>query len=264
MRRIGSRAGFIVVPIGLVFAAFQVQRWTMPRLLAVLLITAMLAIAVVAALSIGWETIKEIRGWRERRETSTAWIEEEPPGRLDLAPDMDRATKKFVRQMGRLSGDTEKVGKQRARDARTLAWASLLGPRAAQLWANHSAKGILRSAVFIEKRTAHLQKTVKEFARAREAHLVGLDAPTTAEDREALENLRKDTAESLASTADAIASVSEYRDSVREFAQINASRTLRVSSERLSEQLDAMVAVLRLTKKDTERFQALLDRMAKP
>jgi hypothetical protein len=36
--------------------------------------------------------------WREQREISPAWIAEEPPGRLDHVPDMNRANKKFVRQ----------------------------------------------------------------------------------------------------------------------------------------------------------------------
>ena len=42
---IGGRAGFAVAAIGLVFAAYQVQGWTMPRPLAVVLITALLAVA---------------------------------------------------------------------------------------------------------------------------------------------------------------------------------------------------------------------------
>jgi hypothetical protein len=264
MRRIGSRAGFFVAAIGLVFAAYQVQGWKMPRLLAAVLIASMLMVAGIALFSIVWEAIKEMRDWRERRETSTAWIAAEPPGLLDYVPDMNRASNKFVRQMGRLNRDTTRVGKQTTRDARTIKWALLFGPRAGQLWANHSAKGILRSAVFIEKRSTHLRKTVDEFARAQEGQLTSLGAPGSEEERVALESLREIVASRSASTTEAIVSVSGYRDAVREFSQQNYSRALRVSNKRLAEQLDAVLVILRRSLKDSERLEALLERKVRP
>jgi hypothetical protein len=231
MRRIGSRAGFFVAAIGLVFAAYQVQGWKMPRLLAALLIASMLAVAGVALLSIVWEAVKEARVWRERRETSRDWIAAEPPGLLDYLPDMNRASKKFVRQMDRLNRDTERVGKRTTRDARIISWASRLGrPRAAQLSANRSAKGILRSAVFIEKRSNHLRKTVDEFARAQEGPS---DSSCRSYERRRTRctgRHPRDLASRTATTAAAIKSVGGYRDTVRKFSQQNYSRTLKASN----------------------------------
>src|SRR5436853_4341528 len=98
MRWIGGRAGFAVVVFGLVFAAFQVQGWTMPRPLAVALIVLLLAAGGVAVLSIVWEAVKEAKRWREDREMSLEWVENERPGVIDYVPDMNRASKKVVRQ----------------------------------------------------------------------------------------------------------------------------------------------------------------------
>jgi hypothetical protein len=223
----------------------------------------MLAVAGVAVVSILWEAIKEIRGWRERRETSTAWIAAEPPGLLDYVPDMSRASNKFVRQMSRLNRDTSRVGKQTSRDARTIKWVLVFGPRASQLWANHTARGILRSAVFIEKRATHLRKTVDEFARAQEGQLMGLDAPGNDEERAALDLARKAVAERSATTAETIESVSGYRDAVRDLSEKNYSRTLRVSNQRLAEQLDTLIAVLRHSLKDSQRLEVLMERKAR-
>jgi hypothetical protein len=72
-----------------------------------------------------------------------------------------------------------------ARHARLVKVAKFSGPRAAQIWANYTAKGVFRSAGFIEKRTGHLRATVAEFARAQEGHLASLPAPTNDEEREA-------------------------------------------------------------------------------
>lgn len=262
MSRVGRRAGFAVAAIGLVFAAYQVQGWTMPRLLAEVLIGVLLAVAAVAILSIVSESMKEAMRWRERRETSTAWIAEEPPGLLDYVPDMSRANKKFVRQMSRLSRDTNRVGNKMRRQSRWLKVARLFGPRAAQLWANHTARSVLRSATFIEKRTAHLDATVAEFARAQEGLLQTLDAPATDEDRVALATAREAIAGRSATTRAAIESTVGYRVEVAGFANQNFSRTLRVSNNRLAEQLDALTAVLRGSLKDSERLERLLDRMA--
>lgn len=270
MRHVGSRAGFFVVPVGLVFAAYQVEGWKMPRLLAAFLIAAMLTVAGVALLSIVWETIKEIRRLRERRETSTAWISNEPPGALDFVPDMNRAARKFNRQMGRLTRDTARVGRMMTRQARVVKWVPLVvkwlpkyGPRVAQLWANHTAKRILRSAIFIEKRTSHLRATIDEFTRAQEGQLANLTAPSSEAERVAFESVRTAVTTQTATTDGAINSVGGYRDTVRGVAQQNFSRALRVSGERLADQLDAMIVVLRRFLKDSERLEMLLERKLK-
>lgn len=263
MRRIGSRAVFGIGSVGLVFAAYQVQGWTMPRLLAVVLIGMLLVAAASAFLSIAWEAINEVRGWRERRETSTAWIAAEPPGLLDYVPDLNRASKMFSRQMDRITRDTARVGKQTSRDARTIKWAVRLGPRTAQLWANRTAKGILRSAVFIEKRSAHLRETVDEHARVSESHLNSLGSPQGDEDRAALETARQAVAGRSATTAEAIESVSGYRDAVLGVSEQNFSRTLRVSNKRLADQLDAVIVVLRRSLRDSQRLESLLEGKAK-
>jgi hypothetical protein len=263
MRRIGPRSGFGLVAIGLVFAAYQVQGWKMPRLLAAVLIAVLLTAAALVVLSIVWEAIKEVRDWRERRETSTEWIASEPPGLLDYLPDMQRASKKFVRQMNRLNRDTARLGKRTGRNARTMKRASMFGPRAAQFWANHTAKSIFRSAVFIEKRSAHLGKTLAEFARAQEGQLNSLAAPKSEEERASLATAREALADRSATTAEAITSVTGYRDSTLELSQQNFSRTLRVSNKRLAEQLDALIVVLRRSLKDSKRLESLLERKAR-
>jgi hypothetical protein len=263
LRRIGGRAGFAVVVFGLVFAAFQVQGWTMPRLLAVVLIVLLLAAGGVAVLSIVWEAVKEAKRWREDREISTAWIAGEPPGLLDYVPDMKRANKKFIRQMAKLSGDTDRVGNRMARHARVIKVAKFLGPRAAQVWANHTAKGVFRSADFIERRTGHLRATVAEFARAQEGHLASLPAPTNDDERAALAAIGASFASRSATTLEAIVSTEGYRDVVRDSAQQNFSRTLRVSGNQLADQLDAMIVVLRRSLKDSQRLETLCAQRAK-
>lgn len=86
MRRIGGRAAFVVGSIGLVFAAFQVQGWTMPRPLAIALITVLLVAAAVALLSILWEAIEEARRWREGREVNVrSWCKTAPRSTGELS-----------------------------------------------------------------------------------------------------------------------------------------------------------------------------------
>lgn len=263
LRRIGGRAGFAIAAIGLVFAAYQVQGWKMPRLLAAVLIAALLAVAGVAILSIVWEGVKEVRRWREERETSTAWIAAEPPGLVDYGPDMNRANKKFLRQMAKLTRDTKRVGVRMGRHAKLAKVAQFFGPRAAQIWANHAAKGILGSAAFIEKRTGHLRATIAESTRAQEGHLVSLPAPANDEERVALGTLRESFVERSTSTAQAIASVEAYRNVVRIAADENLSRTLRVASNKLADQLDAMSQVLRRSLRDSQRLEVLCEQKAK-
>jgi hypothetical protein len=262
MRRIGTRAAYVLVPIGLAFAAAQVQGYKMPKPLALGLIGVLLSVAAVAVLSIVWETVKEVRRRLERRETSTAWIDSDPPGQLDYIPDLTRASKKFVKQMGRLSDDTGRVSKRTERAARVLPFALMCGPRVAQLWGEWSALGYLRSAAFIEGRTDHLRKTVAEFGRAQEANFMRVPAPASDEERAMLTAARAAVVEQIATTASAVESTSAYRDSVREFFDQSVSRALRVASGRLVDQLDAMIAVLHRSLTDSERFLALIDQKA--
>lgn len=264
MRRVGSRAGFAVAAVGLVFAAYQVQGWKMPRVLAAILIVGLLGVACVALASIAWEVVKELRSWSERRETSTAWISKEPPGQLDYIPDMNRAVKKFTRQMSRITRDTKRVGRLTTRQARLAKWVPKFGPRAGQIWANYTARRLLRSAVFIERRTSHLRATSAEFFRVQEAMFANLPAPTDAAERTALETARDSFVSQGETTEGAIDSVEGYRDAVRDVAQMNISRTLRVSGERLAGQLDGMVLVLRRSLKDSQRLATAVDRKLKP
>lgn len=229
----------------------------MPRLVFDVLIVALLCVAGVAFLSVCWEGFTEVRRSLERRETSTAWIDTEPPGSWDYIPDLKRAEKKFVKQMGRLSSDTGRVSERTARAARFVKVAIWCGPRVSQLFGKYSARGYLRSAHFIEGRTGHLRKTVAEFARAQEANLSRLPAPANDAERALLVAARSALAESIATTSSAIESTSMYRDSVREFSALNVSRALRVSSGRLADQLDALIVVLRRSLKDSERLDAL-------
>jgi hypothetical protein len=262
LRKVGSRAGFGLAAVGLVFAAYQVQGWTMPRLLAAFLIVLLLAVVAVAVLSIAWETIREVMRWRERRETSTAWIAAEPPGQLDLIPDMERATKKFVRQMKRLNRDTGRLGKKIGRYSRLMNWARRFGPRAVLTLANQAAKANSRSAAFIEKRATHLRKTVDELRRTQEGQLTRLSDPETDEDWAALSEAQAVAASRTVTTAETIESVVGYRDAVLGIAHQDLARTLTASSKQLAAQLEAVIVILRRSLKDSERAEALLKQKA--
>lgn len=149
------------------------------------------------------------------------------------------------------------------RHGRVVKVAQLLGLRATQVWANHTARGIFQSADFIERRAGYLRAAMAEFTRAQEGHLASLPAATNDEERRTFEELRASFASRNESTLNAISSTESYRDVVRDSAQQNLSRTLRVSSNRLADQLDAMILVLRRSGKDSGRLQALCEQKAK-
>jgi hypothetical protein len=247
----------------LVLATYQVQGEKMPRVLAAIIIYSLLAVSAIAVLSIVWECVKEFRVWRERRETSTAWIDAEPPGHLDFIPDMQRASKKFIEQLNELNTDTARVGRKMRRHTRVSPLMRFASSRMRQRWANSAARSVTRSAVFIEKRQDHLRATVGELKRVTEAQVASA-APETEADRAALLEFRRVIVSRNVSTLEAVASVEGYRDVALGLSEQNLSRTLRVSNKRLSEALDGIIRTLRGFVRDGERLEAALALKAKP
>jgi hypothetical protein len=175
---------------------------------------------------------------------------------------MNRATKKFVRQMNRLNRDTARLGRKIGRYGRFMNWASRFGPRAVLTLANQAAKANSRSAGFIEKRSTHLRKTVDELRRALEGHLSRLGDPETDEDWAALSAAQDVAADRSATTAETIESVIGYRDAVLGIADQDLARTLTAASKQLAAQLDGVIVILRRSLKDSERAEALLKQKA--
>jgi hypothetical protein len=246
MRRIGSRAGFGVAAIGLVFAAYQVQGWKMPRLLAAALIASMLAVAGIALLSIVWEVISEVRGWREHRATHASWVSAEPPGKLDYEADGLRAQERFTRELLKQAKETHRLGKKLARYTKRIGRRRFSGPRRRQRQANRSAKSIERGAVFIEKRVELLKALVKDVERNYQGYIsIAVPEVDTEAEFQAAMELRNSLESGRATTAETLRSASEYRESIKELETQNLSRTVRIASGRLEKAQSGIVAVLR-------------------
>jgi hypothetical protein len=109
-----------------------------------------------------------------------------------------------------------------------------------------------------------LRATVDEFARAQKGQWVKVGEVETDEDRASLQEAREAVAGRSESSRSAIASVIEYPDTMRDFAEQNYARSLRESSRRLVEQLEALIVILRRSLHDSEQLEGLLARKAQP
>jgi len=261
MRRVGSRAGFAVAAIGLVFAAYQVQGWKMPRLLAAVLIAAMLTVAGIAFLSIIWEAVQEVRLLLERRETSAGWIIEADPGLFDFEADGLRAMEEFTEELEKLSKDTQRIGKKLPRHSQLMERSTAPGVngKMRQNLANRAAKDIRHSATFIKKRLDLLTVLNTEIGRNL-VPWVRLMTIETDEDAEAAQLMREMGDSGARVTDDVIASLRGYRASVKGIEEQNASRSLRIAARELGESLDGIERVLRKRLADSRRLNDELER----
>jgi predicted PurR-regulated permease PerM len=109
-KRIGVAASFASVAIGLLLAAFQVQGWTMPRLLAIVLIVLLSVMVAIAVSAIVYEVVRTVRRFLKHRATTPSWVSTERPGLLDYEADGIRAGERFTKELTKLSRDTEGLG----------------------------------------------------------------------------------------------------------------------------------------------------------
>ena len=242
--RIGVEATLASVAIGLVLAAFQVQEWTMPRLLAIILIVLLLFMVAVALSAIVFEVARAVRRFLEHRATSPSWVSSEKPGRLDYEADGIRANKRFTKELNKLNRGTEKLGRQLDRHAKRFERSKNASGRMKQRRANRSAKAIDKSAVFIEKRLDLLQALVRDIVRNSEGVIAMTDIETDS-DLASAKEFRDTLAEGHEATTEALESVSGYRETVKQTEQMNLSRTMRIASRRLAGALDGVEKMLR-------------------
>jgi type III secretory pathway component EscS len=256
--RIGIEASLASVAIGLVLAAFQVQGWTMPRLLAVILIVLLLLMVAVALSAILYEVFKAVRRFLEHRATSPSWVSSERPGLLDYEADGIRANERFTKELNKLNRGTTKLGEQLERHTQRFEHSKNASGKAKQRRANRSAKDIDKSAVFIEKRLDLLQALVKDIVRNSEGVIASTDIETDS-DLAAAKEFRDTLAEGHEATTGALEGTSGYRESVKETEQMNLSRTMRIASRRLAASLDGVEKMLRKHQGGLSRLVQSLD-----
>jgi hypothetical protein len=76
---------------GIWFAIFQVQEWTMPTPLAIVLLIPVGITIVGSLIYVGVDIARNLRAFREHRATNVPWVVPESPGVLDYEPDGVRA-----------------------------------------------------------------------------------------------------------------------------------------------------------------------------
>jgi hypothetical protein len=241
--------------IGIIFAGFQVQGWTVPRLLAIVLL-AVLGLVLAGALGmVVYESVRALRMFLEHRSVSAGWISSEPPGLLDYEADNLRAQKALNRFFNKLAKDTTRVGKKTTRGTKSLVRAKDKRGRVKQRRANRTAKHLTRSAVFIERRLTALKKLTKEIERNHQGLIANLPLATE-EEVKLVMNWRNNVEGGRTASAEAAVGIDTYRRAVEDFEAMNASRTLRIASDRLGNALRGMVRAL----KDFETVSAGLVR----
>ena len=104
--RIGLSASFASAAIAILLAVFQVQGWTMPKVLAVCLIVLLLAMVSTALAMIVYEVARTFKRYLEHRATSASWVPSEKPGLFDYEADGIRANNRFRRELEKLNKDT--------------------------------------------------------------------------------------------------------------------------------------------------------------
>jgi hypothetical protein len=258
-KRIGVAASLASVAIGLLLAAFQVQGWTMPRLLAVILIVLLIVMIAIALSVIVYEVVGAVRGFLEHRATSSSWVSSERPGLLDYEADGIRASERFTKELIRLNRDTETLGKKLQRHTKAFERSKGKSAKTRQRRANRSAKDIDRSAVFIEKRSDLLQALVKDIVRNAEGLIAASNFETEA-DLSAAKEFRETLNQTHQVTTETLGSVVEYRESVTGIERDNLSRTVRIASGRLAGSLDGVVKMMRKHNSGSLKLVHSLDR----
>jgi hypothetical protein len=243
-KRIGVEASLASVALGLFLAAFQVQGWTMPKAVAIVVIVLLGLMSTVALSAIIYEVVRAVRAFLEHRATTPSWVSTEKPGLLDYEADGIRANERFAKELNKLNRGTEKLGGQLERHTERFERSKNASGKTKQRRANRSARDIDRSAVFMEKRLDLLQALVKDIVRNSEGVIASTDIETDA-DLAAAKEFRDTLAEGREATAGTLESTGGYRESVKQIEEMNLSRTMRIASRRLAASLDGVEKMLR-------------------
>jgi hypothetical protein len=234
--RIGLWATLASAGIGLFLALFQVQGWTMPQPLAVLLIALLLGVIAVAVSMIVIEIYRVVSQFLEHRATSTSWVASDSPGLLDYEADGIRAMDRFTDELNKMNRDTESLGKSLDKHTKRIVRLRGKSAKRRQRGANRSANSINKSAVYIEKRLALLKALVKDIERNYRGLFGAVDIASD-DDMVGALALRDILDTGRATTAETLAAVRGYRVSVEETEALNLSRTVRIASGRLAKGL---------------------------
>lgn len=257
--RIGLWATLGSAGIGLFFALFQVQGWTMPKPLGIVLGVLLLGVAAFALCMISVEVWRAIRRYLEHRATSASWVASTDPGLLDYEADGLRAQKRFTRELNKLNEGTESLGKKLDRHAKRVTRLQGKSAKRRQRAANRSAKSINKSAAFIEKRLALFKALVKDIERNYRG-FVGAVTIETQDEYDAGAELRDTVASGAVTTAETLASIKGYRVAVEETEALNLSRTIRIATGRLAEGLKGIEAVFKSHERASAGLVRELDR----
>lgn len=247
--RIGLWATLGSAGIGLFFALFQVQGWTMAKPLAIGLGVLLLGAVAFAVSMIGIEVWRVVRRFFEHRATSPTWVASDPPGLLDYEADALRAQNRFVKELNKLNRDTEALGRKLEKHSRTMPRLQQKSGRRKQRGANRSAKDINVSAVYIEKRVDLLKRVVKEIERNYQGWITHVVEIKSEADHEALGELRSTINSGVTTTAETLVSITEYRLVVENIEAMNLSRSVRKASERLAKALGDIETIFRAHEK---------------
>ena len=263
-KRIGISAGLGSFAVGIVLAIFEVQRWTMPAPLAVILIVVMLLLATATFGWILYEVGKAAwRIWRQRTVSAT-WVSAEEPGLLDFEADLEQGTRRLISELNKLTNDTQKLGKQLPKHQERIQHAAESSdPRKKQKRANQAAKDIGRSAVFISRRRALLDLLVNEIYRNGQG-ILSTGSLDQKEHVEAGRSLQKTLDDNVDVTKTTVASLSAYRDAAQGLMDRNISRTIRIESNRLMEALAHMLKTLRRYNTNSQQLKNTLTKRMPP
>jgi uncharacterized membrane protein YsdA (DUF1294 family) len=245
---------------GIWFAVFQVQGWTMPDALAIALLIPV-GITIVGSLAVAVvEVVRNVHAFIEHRATNALFVLETPPGFLDYLPDGLTASERFSNELLLLGEDTEELGEKiEKHTARLTALVGLDDAYAPQREANRSAKSIARSAAYIEKRLELLEACVTEIDRNFRPW-VATQTITSDEDFEIATVARNSIESGRVATLESLTSTSEYRDTYKQMAEMNAARTVRIAASRLADALSGIVRVLKRYEKSAGNLVGEFDK----
>jgi hypothetical protein len=258
-KRIVAEATFASVALGLFLAAFQVQGWTMPRAVAIVVIVLLALLSAAAISALVYEVVRSVRSYLEHRATTSSWVSSERPGLLDYEADFIRANERFTKELTKLNRGTQRLGARLQRHTETFARSQGASGKTKQRRANRAAKDIDKSAVFIEKRLDLFEVLVKDIARNAEGLIASSDLQNT-DDIDAARLFRDTLEGGEEATAQTLPSVSEYRASVKETEDLNLSRTIRIASGRLVRSLQGVEKVLKKYRAEAQKLVHSLDR----
>jgi hypothetical protein len=234
--------------IGLLLALCQVQGWTMPKFVALVLIAVLVLVIAVGVATIVVEAVRWVRRFLEHRATSASWVASDAPGLADYEADGIRAQKRFTHELNKMNKRTVSLGKKLQRHAKRMQRLQGKSAKRRQRAANRSAKSMNRSAIYIEKRLELLRALVKDIERNYRG-LTILAVIESDADFEAVSGLRDTLDQGRTTTAQTLVSVAEYRSSVEETEALNLARTVRNASGRLAKALRGIEATFKAHEK---------------